>query len=217
MTNSGCKIVAFLLFVLFSCSDDSSKPNISEKSNIAKKDHIEIPYFWAHYLCEEPDFSDSFYCSKDTVEFYQVQLSNDLRKKTLLFYIKFHNNNISSVKYMSLYQINKRKKNPKERIIAMAMPYNKTDTMYCNYNAPITISTNRFSDDFRIFLTKSIWDMPETDKEGSDLDPEVWSIIGRKNGVERQWMRQSFNDPTFYSNIQLLLNAAKTTEYKYTN
>jgi hypothetical protein len=86
--------------------------------------------------------------------------------------------------------------------------------IYCFYNKPQKIRTSNELKLLSSFLSDQLWKMPRKDA-GADIDPEVWSIIARKDGQVAHWSRELFRDSVYYGNLQRLLDLCKVEEYLY--
>jgi hypothetical protein len=84
--------------------------------------------------------------------------------------------------------------------------------IYCFYNKPQKIRTSNELKLLSSFFSDQLWKMPRKDA-GADIDPEVWSIIARKDGQVAHWSRELFRDSVYYGNLQRLLDLCKVEEY----
>ncbi len=88
-----------------------------------------------------------------------------------------------------------------EKHLMYNMPFSE-DQRCCSYDLPRMIRDRANMEQLNAFFSEVIWALPFENEDDHFLDPEIWSVLGRKNGKKYKWSRWSFSDSTYYTNLQ---------------
>jgi hypothetical protein len=218
----------FLILLLFmGCNnrDESASNYKIEKGDENAHLHelkarsLETPYVWENYLCLLPEFAPFFYCDSLKKDRFEAVFFRDPIKGPIHISLGIKNEKIEDVYFVNMHfssdSINLVSKKF-SRHIAFSMPVTG-NRMVCSYDPPIAISSRSLPDDLNVFFSQLIWELPFSVEGDEYLDSEVWSVMGRKEGKEYYWSRQSFKDTVFCANLQLLLDLCRVEDFKYRN
>ena len=213
------KKLLFLVIPIFLSSCSEAPPNIPKENNVQKEkaeyQRAKSP-FWIEARKDE-NLRFLYDCNTAN-ELYQVELSNEPFKDFVYITVDLSNPDFDLI-YYSRFKPRIHHKGatatnkPPKQALTIVNPFTQ-DTIFFIYKKPIQIKRQPKDAAINQFFTKTIWELYLKD-ENRDIDPEIWSIIGRKDGKEIQLMRNSFTDSTYYSNIQHILDICKIKDYSY--
>lgn len=197
-------------FLLFSCGKNEKRSN-----SLIKNVKIEIPYIWKDYYCLIPGFSSSLYCDHEYKEKYQIELTTESYQASVFILLELDSSKIT-MKHTKITYSDSNNFKSKANIVKIPIQPDRNINLYCQYSDFKEIALEKCCFEIFDFFHNQIWNIPcELANEDTQFDPEVWRVIGRKNGLEKKWTRMTFTDSVFYSNIQKVLDYAKIKEYKY--
>jgi hypothetical protein len=168
--------------------------------------------------CSDPDFSYFFPCNKSE-ECYQVELSCSLSylKDDVVISIIYDEGKIIDIVLTRSGLImpgkNKFRMGKSKKIIFCQNPLTK-ETFHLSCSKPRKVYTNTDLSELNNFFSKTLWSLYNRDSSYV-IDGESWLIKGKKEEKISKWVRISFKDSVYYSNIQKLLDICKVKEYSY--
>ncbi len=213
------KYIFLFYFILFflSCNDHKRSKGIAI-DQLQHPDSLknELPYLWREN-CKNSDFKLLFDCDNSEKEYYQIELFHDPFKDMAVMSLIFRNGAIYEIYVTRFHIVTSRNKVNSKRFtkkLLLIMPYSN-DTLYCFYNKPKNVTTLGNVERLSHFFSSTLWTMPRRESSRSELDPETWTIKGRKNGEQSTWERHLSQDSVFYTNIQQVIDLCKIKDYKY--
>jgi hypothetical protein len=200
----------FLIFLICTCKRQQKQVQIPEEET-----YDDLPKgFILGEECKVKDLSFFYDCHQN--DCYQVELISSYQdlvvltlnlngtKNDTIYYTRFHRHNRiikPSKKFNVLYGV---------------IPLTKDTIWSYSFKLPKKIITKSKNTKINYFFNTLIWDMEKEEKEQLELfHGETWRVKGRIKGKEITLNRRIYEDSTYYSNLQTLLDICKIKDYKY--
>ena len=209
--------IGFEIFILNSCETEKMKKENSDNNLISKELNNQL---FNKVNCNCDDYKSLIECGSPFVEQYQIELRFAFADAKTISLILEHGK-LKELSY--IHFIDYSSKQSEGSVVGMKncefFASNKIgDSLFATYTIskiPVLFPTPQIDS----FFTKILWKMPSVKYQSDILDPQIWTIKGRKYGIYREWERYAFMDNKenfmFFMNIQAVLDLCEIEDYNY--
>jgi hypothetical protein len=200
----------FLIFLICTCKRQQKQVQIPEEET-----YDDLPKgFILGEECKVKDLSFFYDCNQN--DCYQVELISSYQDLVVLTL------NLSSTKNDKIYYTRFRrheypiKSGKRLNLLHVFIPSTNDTIRAYSYKTPKKIITKSKNTQINYFFNTLIWDMEKEGKKPVGIfEGEIWRVKGRIKGKEITLNRSTYEDSTYFSNLQTLLDICKIKDYKY--